>query len=235
MMITLVKTQKCWEGKSSEARAKEMHSIVLWSLQRLRQFLWERTEGWGDVIVDICPELCLSTAPKGGGGYRKKEVLQHLTLSHLWKNTTDWALKVFQYLPITALATIKADTAEIFSPAVHICSFLIFFCIVLISFVCLGLFFLQNQQLSNPITRAKLGTSVLMFQEVTLWWYSYTPASFSAIRKNRARSCSHRTSKNSYFFTYSSAWSILPVTNAVIAQLYASGRKWSKVTQLTYI
>lgn len=170
-----------------------------------------------------------------GGGYRKKEVLQHLTLSHLWKNTTDWALKVFQYLPITALATIKADTAEIFSPAVHICSFLIFFCIVLISFVCLGLFFLQNQQLSNPITRAKLGTSVLMFQEVTLWWYSYTPASFSAIRKNRARSCSHRTSKNSYFVTYSGAWSILPVTNAVIAQLYASGRKWSKVTQLTYI
>lgn len=66
MMITLVKTQKCWEGKSSGARAKEMHSIVLWSLQRLRQFLWERTEGWGDVIVDICPELCLSTAPKGG-------------------------------------------------------------------------------------------------------------------------------------------------------------------------
>lgn len=28
--------------------------------------MWERTEGWGDVIVDICPELCLSTAPKGG-------------------------------------------------------------------------------------------------------------------------------------------------------------------------
>lgn len=123
----------------------------------------------------------------GGVSYRKKEVLQHLTLSHLWKNTKDWALNVFQFLPITALATNQERCSWdfFFFPAVHICSFLLSFSIVLISFVCSDLFFLQNQQLSNPIARAKLGSPVLMFQEVTLWWYSYTPASFSAIRKIR--------------------------------------------------
>lgn len=99
-------TEKCWEGKSRKANEEKCMSLYCGQGRDRGNFCgngggrgdWEvwvqlYSEGWGDVIVDICPELWLSGL--GGGGFYNLRFCSISAMVSCGKTPTVWTIILY--------------------------------------------------------------------------------------------------------------------------------------------